>query len=124
MSKSNVQNRIINQLSNEQIVQLYFAVLDNKEVKINLDNHDIIHLISKLKSNDRVIVWRLILELVSKYLNSSSIDNLKEYLFQQIVKIEAANPSQVKTIARIGKQSLRFSLLLKKPKFLITLKAI
>lgn len=96
LSKSNVQNRIINQLSNEQIVQLCLAVLDNKEVKINLNNDDIVHLISKLKSNDRIIVWRLILELVSKYLNSSSIGNLKEYFFQQIVKIEAANPSQVK----------------------------
>ncbi|MDF2934566.1 MAG: hypothetical protein K0R36_3897 [Chryseobacterium sp.] len=86
LSKQHVQDRMINQLSNEQIVQLCLAVLKNKDLKINLDV-DIIHYMSKLNNTDRLILWRLVLDALSQYLNSSN-SNFHEYILQQIVKIE------------------------------------
>ncbi|MGE6397589.1 contractile injection system tape measure protein [Chryseobacterium scophthalmum] len=93
--KSNVQERIINQLSDEQIAQLCLSVLKNRELKINL-NVDIIQYISKLNHAERQIVWRLVLNVLSQHLSSSNV-NLREYLLQQIVKIESASTVFSKT---------------------------
>lgn len=86
LPKQHVQDRIINQLSDEQIVQLCLAILQNKELKINLEA-DIIRRISKLQHSDRIIVWRLVLRVLTAYLHSPSGD-LKEYLLQQILKLK------------------------------------
>ncbi|WP_265429438.1 contractile injection system tape measure protein [Chryseobacterium sp. YIM B08800] len=85
LPKPNVQERIINQLSDEQIAQLCLSVLKNKDLKINL-NVDIIQYISKLNHTERQIFWHLILNVLSQYLSSPHV-NLREYLLQQIVKI-------------------------------------
>lgn len=86
LSKQNVQERIISQLSDEQIAHLCETVLKNKDLKINLDI-DIIRHLSKLNHTDRFIVWHLVLNVLSQYLNSSK-SNFKEYILQQIVKAE------------------------------------
>lgn len=95
LSKQHVQDRIINQLSNEQIVQLCMVILKNRELKINLEA-DIIHRISKLSHPDKIIVWQLVLKVLSEYLNLPN-SNLREYLLQQISKIDSAGLSQTKT---------------------------
>ncbi|GAA5084506.1 hypothetical protein GCM10023210_04380 [Chryseobacterium ginsengisoli] len=87
LSKQNVKDRIISQLSNEQIVQLCLSVLKDKELNINLEI-DIIHQISKLSHPDRLIVWRLVLNVISQYLTKSN-NNLQEYLLQELLKIES-----------------------------------
>lgn len=89
LSKTNVQNRIINQLSNEQIAQLCVTILKNRDLKINL-NVDIIQYISKLNQAERQIVWGLVLNVLSQHLSSPNV-NLREYFLQQIVKIESAS---------------------------------
>lgn len=94
LSKKNVQERIINQLSNEQIAQLCLTVLKNKDLKINLEV-DVIRYLSKLNHADRQIVWRLILNVLSEYLKTSN-SNLREYLLQQIPKIEQTGFSPAK----------------------------
>lgn len=94
-SKPNVQERIINQLSDEQIAQLCLSVLKNRELKINL-NVDIIQYISKLNHVERQIVWRLVLNVLSEHLSSSNV-NIREYLLQQIVKKESVSTVFSKT---------------------------
>lgn len=96
LSKPNVQDRIINQLSDEQITQLCLSVLENSEFEINL-KAETIRLISKLNSTERVLIWRLILRIISKFLKSFSTSNIEEYLLQQIIKIEAVHLSQIKS---------------------------
>lgn len=95
LPKPNVQERMINQLSNEQIAQLCLSILKNKELKINL-NVEVIQYISKLNHEERQIVWRLVLDVLSQHLSSSNV-NLREYLLQQIVKIESASTFFSKT---------------------------
>ncbi|PZU21585.1 MAG: hypothetical protein DI622_06875, partial [Chryseobacterium sp.] len=95
LPKQYVQNRIINQLSNEQIAQLCLAILRNKELKISLES-DIINYISKLDHTNRLIIWSLILNVVSNYLTSSN-NNLQDYIIQQISKLEVADFLQIKT---------------------------
>lgn len=85
LSKANVQDRIINQFSNEQIAQLCLTVIKNKALKINLQV-EIISLISKFNHTERLIIWRLVLDVLSKHLGSST-RNLREYLLQQITKV-------------------------------------
>ncbi|RQO37542.1 hypothetical protein DBR39_11645 [Chryseobacterium sp. KBW03] len=94
LSKPNVQDRMINQLSDKQIAQLCLTIIQNKELKINLET-DILRRISNLGDPDRLIVWGLVFRLLSEYLNSSNT-NLQEYLLQQILKIETAGLSQAK----------------------------
>jgi len=83
LSKQNVQDRMINQLSDEQIAQLCLVIVKNKQLKINLEAGTIRHL-SKLNHIERLITWRLILNVISEYLRSSNsnILILKEYLLQ------------------------------------------
>ncbi|WP_449386985.1 contractile injection system tape measure protein [Chryseobacterium lineare] len=92
--KQHVQNRIINQLSDEQIARVCLAVLENKELKINL-KADIIRRISKLNHPDRIMVWQLVLNMLTEYLRSSNSD-LQEYLLHQILKAKLAGLSKVK----------------------------
>lgn len=93
--KKSVQDRIINQLSNEQIAQLCLAALKNKELKLDLSAEIIRHL-SKLNPTDRAIVWRLVLNMVSEYVHRSN-KNIQGYLFEQISKIEQATLVQGKS---------------------------
>lgn len=95
LSKENVRNRIINQFSDEQIAQLCLTVLKNKDLEINLEPN-IIHHISKQNHTNRIIIWRLILNIVSKYLNASGNNNLREYLLQQVSKMEQAGSQTTK----------------------------
>jgi len=106
LSKQNVQERIINQLSDEQIAQICLAVLQNKELKINLEVNFIRHL-SKMNHTDKKIVWHLVLNVLSEYLKTSN-SNLREYLLQQISKIEHQSflqtknsPQNLKTVVEI-----------------------
>lgn len=95
LPKQYVQNRIINQLSNEQIAELCLTILRNKELKISLEPN-IINYISKLDHTNRLIIWSLILNVLSEYLTSSN-NNLQDYIVQQISKLEAADFLQIKT---------------------------
>lgn len=103
LPKENVQERIINQLSNEQIAQLCLSILKNKELKINLET-DVIQHISKLNHAERQIVWRLVLNVLSQHLNSSNT-NLKEYFLQQIVNVESFSHDLSKV--KVNHQKLR-----------------
>ena len=95
LSKQYVKDRMINQLSDDQIAQLCLTVLKNKPLKINLEQN-IISYISKLDHKDRFITWQLILNALSEYLSSSKT-NLQEYLLQHLSKIEATGFLQTKT---------------------------
>lgn len=95
LPKHEVQNRMINQLSNEQIAQICLKILKNKELKISLEPN-IISYISKLNHKNRLIIWRLVLNVISEYLTSSK-SNLQEYIVQQISKIDVVNSLQIKT---------------------------
>ncbi|WP_144282614.1 contractile injection system tape measure protein [Chryseobacterium echinoideorum] len=81
-SDQNMKERIINQLSNEQIAQLCLVVLKDTEFKINLEKNAV-KVISKLNYNNRNLLWEIVLNGLSEYLKSSSSD-LKKYLLQQI----------------------------------------
>ncbi|UTX50123.1 contractile injection system tape measure protein [Chryseobacterium sp. MA9] len=94
LSKENVRNRLINQLSNEQIAQLCLAILKNKELKINLETDTIRH-ISKLNHTDRIAIWRLIINVISEYWNTSN-NHPREYLLQEISTIEQIGLSTTK----------------------------
>ena len=93
-SIQNVRNRIINQLSNEQIAKLCLIILKDKELKINLENN-IVKLISKLDNNNRNLVWELVLKVLSESLGSN-ID-IKKYLLQQIAEKNSAGSISKKT---------------------------
>ncbi|MFL9833773.1 contractile injection system tape measure protein [Chryseobacterium terrae] len=105
--KQNVQERIINQLSNEQIAQLCLLVLKNKELKINLEN-EIIQYFSKLNHAERQIIWQLVFKMLTQHLDKS-ISDLREYFLQLIVKTESIsnvfsgikNNYNLKTVVKI-----------------------
>jgi len=120
LSKQYVQNRIINQLSDDQIAQLCLIVLKNKELKICLDP-DIINRISKLRHRDRFIIWNLVLNGLSAYLNSSK-SNLQEYIVQHISKIEKADFLQVKTIRQNLKTIIKIFPFIKENEILESIK--
>ncbi len=86
-SRTNVRNRIINQLSNEQIAQLCLIILKDKDLKINLES-DIVQLISKLDNNKRNLVWKIVLKVLSESLIPDN--DLKKYLLQQIAEKKLA----------------------------------
>lgn len=94
LSKENVRNRLINQLSNEQIAQLCLAILKNKELKINLETDTIRH-ISKLNHTNRIAIWSLIINVISEYWNTSN-NHPREYLLQEISTIEKIGLSTTK----------------------------
>ncbi|MCW1961446.1 contractile injection system tape measure protein [Chryseobacterium viscerum] len=94
LSKENVRNRLINQLSDEQIAQLCLAILKNKELKINLKT-DTIRYLSKLNHTDRIAIWRLVFNVISEYLNTSN-NHPREYLLQEISTIEQIGLSTTK----------------------------
>jgi hypothetical protein len=81
-----VQERIIHQLSDEQIAQLCNVILKDKALKINLQS-EIIQLISKLDQTNRIIVWRLILNILSRHLKSPNI-HIEDYFLEEILKSE------------------------------------
>lgn len=82
-SEKNVRNRMINQLSDEQIAKLCLIILKDKELKINLGNN-VVQVISKLHNNTRNLVWELILMVLTEFLSSNN--DLKKYLLQQIAE--------------------------------------
>lgn len=102
LSKEHVRNRIINQFSDEQIMQLCLAVLKNKELEIKIEE-ETIYQIAKLNHKDKVILWQLILNVISKSLNTSDKNNLREYLLQQISRIEQSGSRKIKANHNIGK---------------------
>jgi hypothetical protein len=100
LSKQYVQDRMINQLSNEQIAQIGLTILKNKELTISLEPDTISH-ISKLDHKDRFIVWRLVLNVLSEYVRSSKSNlweyqHLQEYFLTQISRTEATGLLQAK----------------------------
>ncbi|WEK71328.1 MAG: contractile injection system tape measure protein [Candidatus Chryseobacterium colombiense] len=95
LPKHEVQNRMINQLSNEQIAQICLTILKSKELKISLEPN-IISYIAKLNHKNRLIIWSLVLNVISEYLISPK-SHLQEYIVQQISKIDAADSLQIKT---------------------------
>jgi len=94
LPKQHVQDRIINQLSDEQIARLCLTILENKELNIKLDV-DVISCVSKLNHTDRTFVWRMVLRILSQYLSSSDAD-LRGYLLQQLSKEQPAGLSKLK----------------------------
>lgn len=85
-SKRNVQERIIHQLSDGQIAQLCNVILKDKALKINLES-EIIQLISKLDQTNRIMIWRLILNILSRHLKSPNI-HIEDYFLEEILKSE------------------------------------
>jgi len=114
LSKQHVQDRMINQLSNEQIAQICLTILKNKELKISLESDTISH-ITKLNSKDRFIVWHLVLNVLSEYLSSSKShhreylrESLQKHFLPQILRTEAKgllpaknNRQSLKTVIKI-----------------------
>jgi len=96
LSKQYVQDRMINQLSNEQIAQLCLTVLKNRELQLNLEAEVIRHL-STLSHSNKLFIWRLVFNVLSEYLKPSGINNLQDYLAHQISKTETADRSQTKS---------------------------
>lgn len=84
LPKPHVQERIINQLSDEQIAQLCLAILENKDLQINLDVVKSSYL-SNLDPAERTFVWRLVFLALVKYMNSSEV-YFQEYLSEHISK--------------------------------------
>lgn len=84
LPKQYVQDRIINQLSDEQIIQLCLKILENKDLSVNL-NTETVQDISKLNNGERSYFWRLVLQALTTYLYFSEA-HLKEYLLEQILK--------------------------------------
>lgn len=95
LPKHDVQNRMINQLSNEQIAQICLTILKSKELKISLEPN-IISYIAKLNHKNRLTIWSLVLNVISEYLTSSQ-SNFQEYIVQQISKIDTPDFLQIKT---------------------------
>lgn len=84
LPKQHVQDRIINQLSDEQIIQLCLKILENKELSSHLTIEKI-HDLPRLNHPEKTFIWRLVLQVLIKYLNSSET-HAKEYLLEQISK--------------------------------------
>ncbi len=82
-SEKNVRNRMINQLSDEQIAKLCLIILKDKELKINIENN-VVQVISKLHNNNRNLVWELVLMVLTEFLSSNN--DLKKYILQQIAE--------------------------------------
>lgn len=89
LAKRNIQDRIIHQLSDEQIVKLCLSLLKDRHLKINLES-DVLRHLSKLSSPDRLMAWRLVLDVLSEYLNVSDC-NLHEYILQRIRRTETVS---------------------------------
>ncbi|RTZ49448.1 hypothetical protein EJ377_02020 [Chryseobacterium arthrosphaerae] len=64
-----------------------------------------IHHLSTLSHSDRIIIWKLIFNVLSEYLKSSEINNLQEYLVQQLSKVETAGFTKTKAAGRNGNGS-------------------
>jgi len=85
LPKQYVQERIINQLSDEQIAQLCLTILENKDLQINLDIIVKSHYLSSLNPAERTFIWRLVFLALIKYLHSSEA-YLREYLSEHVSK--------------------------------------
>lgn len=77
-----VQKRIIHQLSDRQIAQICFAILENENLKIN-PGFEKIYDLSDLDHHERVFLWHLVLQILTKRKDSSE-DDLREYFLEQI----------------------------------------
>ncbi len=122
LSKRHVQDRIIHQLSNEQVAQLCLTILKNKELKISLETV-VISRISQLNHKDRFIIWKLILNVLTEYLQSSKTYQ-KEYLLQQILRIEATGLLPIKTNRQNLKTILKLFPFLKENEILESIQSI
>ncbi|WP_294201333.1 contractile injection system tape measure protein [uncultured Chryseobacterium sp.] len=94
LSKQQVQDRIIHQLTDLQLAQLCSVVLKNDNPEINLQA-EVISTISRLGFPNRMTIWRLALDAISEYAVSSD-RNLQGSLLQQIEKITATDSLQQK----------------------------
>lgn len=84
LEKAHVQERVIHQLADEQLVQLCLAILENEALKIHFDFERIQNL-SQMNYNERVLIWRLILEILAKHQDASQTF-LREYFSERISK--------------------------------------
>lgn len=101
LPKQHIQTRIINQLSDRQIAQLCMALLENKELTINLEDR-VLQNVSKLRHHERSLVWGLVLGVLSKYSDSSNAD-LRKYILEQVSKANPAGSSTKKVSHKIQK---------------------
>jgi hypothetical protein len=84
IQKPSVKERIINQLTDDQIKQLCVLIIKNKSVKINLETN-VIKQLPKLTLIDRNAIWSLIITILGEYVNNFNT-NLEEYALQQMAK--------------------------------------
>lgn len=94
LPKQHIQTRIINQLSDRQIAQLCMALLENKELTINLED-GVLQNVTKLRHHERIFVWGLVLGVLYRYSDSSNAD-LREYILEQISKANPGGSSRKK----------------------------
>ncbi|WP_294304344.1 contractile injection system tape measure protein [uncultured Chryseobacterium sp.] len=94
LSKQQVQDRMIHQLTDLQLEQLCSVVLKNDNPEINLQA-EIIRSISRLGFRDRMMVWHLVLNAVTEYAALSS-HNLQESLMLSLEKVIATGSPQQK----------------------------
>ncbi|WP_294239633.1 contractile injection system tape measure protein [uncultured Chryseobacterium sp.] len=93
LSKQQVQDRMIHQLTDLQLAQLCSVFLKNDNPEINLEA-EIIRSISRLNFPDRMMVWHLLLNVISEYAVLSD-RNLQESLVLQLEKaISTGSPQQ------------------------------
>lgn len=85
LGKQHIQDRMIHQLSDLQLVQLCREIVKNRKLEISLKD-DMIISISKFTFPDRMIIWRLILDVLSEYAANVSQSSLREYVLEQTVK--------------------------------------
>lgn len=104
LPKPHIQGRIIHQLSDEQIAALCRVILDGKELKINLED-EVIRQVSILNNDSRTFVWRLVLRVLSQYLQSSNT-NIREYFLQHISEIKKTESRPLKSVRKILETSV------------------
>lgn len=96
LPKPHIQERVIHQLSDKQIAALCRIILEDKELKINLED-EVIRQISTLNRDSRTFIWRMVLRVLSQYLHSSNT-NLREYLLSQISEIKKTEARPIKSV--------------------------
>ncbi|WP_295213455.1 contractile injection system tape measure protein [uncultured Chryseobacterium sp.] len=93
LSRQQVQDRMIHQLTDTQLAELCSVILKNDTSKFNLEA-EIIRSISRLNFPDRMMVWHLLLDVISEYAVLSD-RNLQESLVLQLEKaISTGSPQQ------------------------------
>ncbi|WP_294308484.1 contractile injection system tape measure protein [uncultured Chryseobacterium sp.] len=93
LSKQQVQDRMIHQLTDTQLAELCSVILKNDTSKFNLEA-EIIRSISRLNFPDRMMVWHLLLNVISEYAVLSDRNLQGSFVLQLDKAISTGSPQQ------------------------------